>query len=43
MRGRFRVIVYRGAAHNVHCPKDRIRYSVFPMLNEAEAFESQCA
>ena len=34
---------YRGAAHNVHCPKDRIRILVFPMLNEAEAFESEIA
>jgi hypothetical protein len=29
--------------HSVHCPKDKSRIVVFPMLNEAEAFESEIA
>ena len=34
---------YHSDGHNVHRPKNRSRILVFPMINEAEAFESEIA
>ena len=34
---------YRRQGHNVSCPIDKTRILVFPMLSEAEAFESEIA
>lgn len=34
---------FRSHAHRVHCPKDKSHILVFPMLSEAEAFESEIA
>ena len=32
---------FKSDGHGVHCPPDRSRIMVFPMLNEAEAFEAE--